>query len=59
MKMMIDNTAGVVTDDVALKMVAQIVDSDDGTVNFTGGLAVEIKTGKSQKTFKVAKRVTE
>lgn len=47
---------GVVTELVALRMVQQILDREDGTVNFSGGLAVEVKTTKTQKAFKVTLR---
>lgn len=52
MKMMIDG-GGLVTDEVALLMVAKIVDRPDSIVRFTGGLAVEVKTTKTQKAFRV------
>lgn len=56
MMMKIDN-GGLVADDVALRMVLKVLDRDDGTVTFTQGLAVEIKTSKTQRTFKVVKQV--
>lgn len=55
MKIVIDN-GGLVTDEVALRMVLQVLGRDDGTVKFSDGYAVEIRTGKTQKTFKVVKQ---
>lgn len=52
MKLVIDN-GGLVSDAVALMMAYKVLDRDDGTVRFTGGLAVEIRTAKTQKSFKV------
>lgn len=52
MKLVID-AGGLVTDAVALSMVSQILGRDDGVVRFTDGLAVEIKTAKTQKSFKI------
>ena len=52
LKIVIDGN-GCVSDDVAVRMVAKILDRDDGVVKFTGGLAVEIRTAKTQKSFKV------
>lgn len=55
MKIVIDGN-DIVTDDVAVRMVTKILDRPDGVVNFTGGLAVEVKTGKTQRSFKVVTR---
>ena len=55
MKILIDS-AGVVSDAVALQMALQILTRDDGTVKFSEGLAVEIRTAKTQRSFKVVKQ---
>lgn len=47
---------GLVADDVALRMCSTIVGREDGVVKFTDGLAVEIKTTKTQRAFTVVKR---
>lgn len=52
MKIVVDAN-DLVTPEVALMMVYKVLGRDDGTVKFTGGLAVEIKTAKTQKSFKV------
>lgn len=52
MKLVVDAN-GLVTDEVALLMAYKVLGRDDGTVKFTGGYAVEIKTAKTQKSFKV------
>lgn len=54
MRIVIDG-GGLVTDEVALKMVLAILDRDDGTVRFTKGFAVDIRSAKTQKTFKVVR----
>lgn len=58
MKIVIDPN-DLVTPEVALLMAYKVASRDDGTVNFTGGLAVEIKTAKTQKSFKVLERAAE
>lgn len=40
---------------LALRMVSQIIEAEDGTYNFTGGFMVEVKTTKTQRMFKVVK----
>lgn len=55
MKILIDG-GGLVSDAVAVAMVAKILDRPDGTVGFTRGLAVDVKTGKTQRSFKVLKQ---
>ena len=52
MKLVID-AGGLVTDAVALSMVSQVIDRADGVVRFTDGLAVVIKTAKTQKSYTV------
>lgn len=52
MKIVIDAN-GLVTDEVALLMAYKVLDRDDGTVKFTGGYAMEIRSAKTQKSFKV------
>ena len=52
MKIVIDPN-DLVTPEVALMMAYKVLDRPDGTVKFTGGYAVEIKTAKTQKSFKV------
>ena len=58
MKIVIDN-GGIVSDAVALQMVLQVLEREDGTVKFSGGYAVEIKTAKTQKSFKVTLQQAE
>lgn len=53
LKIVIDPN-GCVSDDVAVRMVSKILDREDGCVPFTGGLMVEIRTAKTQKSFKVS-----
>lgn len=55
MKIVIDSNE-LVTDAVALKMVLQILDREDGDIKFTGGLMVRVKTSKTQKLFSVLKQ---
>lgn len=52
MKIVIDPN-GLVTPEVALMMAYKVLDRGDGTVKFTGGYAMEIRTAKTQKSFKV------
>ena len=52
MKIVIDGN-GLVADEVALLMAHKVLDRDDGVVKFTDGFAMEIKTAKTQKSFKV------
>lgn len=52
MKIVIDAN-DLVTDEVALRMVLQVLDREDGAVKFSDGFMVEIKTAKTQKSFKV------
>ena len=47
---------GMVGDAEALKMVLQVLDREDSTVKFTKGLAVEIRTAKTQRSFKIITR---
>lgn len=53
------NPNELVSDEVALKMVLQILDRPDGTYRFSGDYAVEVKTGKTQRSFKVMTAVTQ
>lgn len=52
------NPNELVSDEVALRMVLQILDRDDGVIGFSGGYAVEVKTGKTQRSFKIVTKVT-
>lgn len=52
MKIVIDPN-DLVTPEVALLMAYKVASRDDGTVKFTGGYAMEIRTAKTQKSFKV------
>lgn len=52
MKIVVDAN-DLVTDEVALMMAYKVLHRDDGLVKFTGGLAVEVRTAKTQKSFKV------
>ena len=56
MKKIVIEPNGLVSDAIALAMVGKVLNRDDGTVNFTAGLAVEIKTAKTQRGFKVVNR---
>lgn len=55
MKIVIDSN-GLVSDAVALLMVGKIIEREDGVVKFTEGLAVKIKTAKTQRSFTVVKQ---
>lgn len=52
MKIMIDG-GSLVSDEVALRMVLQIIDRGDGVYRFSDGFAIEVRTGKTQRSFKV------
>lgn len=52
MKIVIDAN-GLVSNEVAMLMALKVLDRDDGTVKFTDGFAVEIRTTKTQRTFEV------
>lgn len=55
MKIVIDSNE-LVSDAIALAMVGKILDREDGVVKFTAGLAVKIKTAKTQRSFTVVKQ---
>jgi hypothetical protein len=55
MKLLID-TDELVPVGVAVAMVAQVLDREDGLCNFTNGLCIEVKTTKTQKVFKLKKQ---
>ena len=46
----------LVSDSVALQMALKVLERDDGTINFTQDLAVEIKTNKTSRSYKVVKQ---
>ena len=49
------NSNGLVSDAVALAMVAQIVDREDGTYKFNGDLTVTVKTAKIMRSYTLDK----
>jgi hypothetical protein len=52
MKIVIDGN-GLVSDEVAVRMALQVLDRDDAVYRFSDGFAVEVKTSKTQRSFKV------
>lgn len=58
MKIVVDPN-DLVTPEVAVRMALQVLDREDGTVKFTGGYAMEIRTAKTQKSFKVTLQASE
>ena len=58
MKIVIDPN-DLVSEEVAVRMALQVLEREDGTVKFTMGFAVEIRTAKTQKSFKVVMQDVE
>ena len=55
MKIIVDPN-NLVSEETALKMVLQVVDREDGDIEFTRGYVMNVKSNKSGKVFKVEKQ---
>ena len=55
MKIVIDPN-NLVSDETALKMVLQVIDREDGDIEFSRGFVMNVKSNKSGKAFKVEKQ---
>ena len=55
MKIVVDPN-NLVSEETALKMVLQVIDREDGDIEFSRGFVMNVKSSKAGKVFKVEKQ---